>query len=538
MKIKLDVNEDAKITALEEAVRSDTPNEVSALYKKLGNVLLTAHILGIACRFRGLEMVKVLIENGATFRCDRETVRYRSYELFGYTAYDLDFFLLFLFSEINKIHEHQLRVYLSTLRDREGHLLEPISKEQLMEVIIYLCDNGQNTGFCPGELLCLALFAGEKEIAAALKDRGISISDNKKRMLTEGHGRTVWYIYIDCIRTMNDERFLQVMSEVVHDVGEDKKLHFTNGMEYALQDRFYHPEIFSFFMKHFDHSKMKKKYLLQRLIADENTECLKLAANQGWLKRPQLRDEMIQYASENHKTECTAFLLDYKNRTADFAAEAERAERKMSRELNANPNSMTQLKKTWAFREKEDGTLVITGYKGSSTEITVPEMIGKCRVTEIGPLAFAPYGPRVKESVRAFRRTITKIILPAGIRVIGVSAFRDLPALQEIVLAAGVEVIGEYAFSDCNQLKEVVIPEGVRIVGDGVFSSWHRAGMALQQVVLPSTLDIFKDAQCAENAPALFLNCDNVTVRIPALLPARIYCEKFGLHYEYNGGEQ
>lgn len=62
MKIKLDVNEDAKITALEEAVRSDTPNEVSALYKKLGNVLLTAHILGIACRFRGLEMVKVLIE--------------------------------------------------------------------------------------------------------------------------------------------------------------------------------------------------------------------------------------------------------------------------------------------------------------------------------------------------------------------------------------------------------------------------------------------------------------------------------------------
>lgn len=122
--------------------------------------------------------------------------------------------------------------------------------------------------------------------------------------------------------------------------------------------------------------------------------------------------------------------------------------------------------------------------------------------------------------------------------MIGVSAFRDLPALQEIVLAAGVEVIGEYAFSDCNQLKEVVIPEGVRIVGDGVFSSWHRAGMALQQVVLPSTLDIFKDAQCAENAPALFLNCDNVTVRIPALLPARIYCEKFGLHYEYNGGEQ
>ena len=35
----------------------------------------------------------------------------------------------------------------------------------------------------------------------------------------------------------------------------------------------------------------------------------------------------------------SAWLLDFKNRTADFAAERKKAEQKMMRELNANPNS-------------------------------------------------------------------------------------------------------------------------------------------------------------------------------------------------------
>lgn len=42
------------------------PDEV-ALYRKLTNSLLTARILGIGGRFRGLDMVKALVENGASF---------------------------------------------------------------------------------------------------------------------------------------------------------------------------------------------------------------------------------------------------------------------------------------------------------------------------------------------------------------------------------------------------------------------------------------------------------------------------------------
>lgn len=58
--------EKAKLAAIEKAVLGGTPDEV-ALYRKLTNSLLTARILGIGGRFRGLDMVKALVENGASF---------------------------------------------------------------------------------------------------------------------------------------------------------------------------------------------------------------------------------------------------------------------------------------------------------------------------------------------------------------------------------------------------------------------------------------------------------------------------------------
>lgn len=541
MKTKIDKNEEAKITALEQAVLSDTPDEVSKLYQELGHVILTVHILSIACRFRGVEMVRALVENGASFGCDKEIIRYRAAKLFGFTGFDPDFFLLILLTDIDRIFEPQLREYLRTLTDREGKLVRPVGDKEVLEGIAYLCDNAGKAGFCAGDLLYLSIISDEKKITAMLKDKGISITDEKKKTLTVGGGKDawIWYIHTSYMKRMDDESFMRIMTELLCEIGGDQKLHFTDGIGYDNRERFLVPKFFAFFMEHFDQSKMKKTQIMQHIIMAEQAECLKIAIEQGWLKAPRQRDGMIQFASENNKTESTALLLEYKNRTADFAAEAERAERKLMRELNANPNSMTQLRKTWSFQKKEDGTLIITGYKGDKTEIAVPETIGKYKVTEIGTLAFSSYAPRIRTLQCAFRQTITKIVLPPGIRVIGSSAFRDLTSLQEIVIPAGVEVIGDYAFSDCNHLKSIVIPEGVRIVGEGLFDSWYswnQVGAALEQVVLPATLDIFKDDDSARSAPELFLNCHKVTVRIPPLEPARIYCERFGLKYEYYEG--
>lgn len=56
------------IAALELAVLYGTPDEAARLCGNFGTSIFTAHILGIAGHFRGLDMVKALVENGASFR--------------------------------------------------------------------------------------------------------------------------------------------------------------------------------------------------------------------------------------------------------------------------------------------------------------------------------------------------------------------------------------------------------------------------------------------------------------------------------------
>ncbi len=67
-----------------------------------------------------------------------------------------------------------------------------------------------------------------------------------------------------------------------------------------------------------------------------------------------LHDRLLAGTVGDEQTECSAWLLEFKNRTADFAAERDRAEKRMMRELNANPNSVTELKKIWGY---EKGTV-------------------------------------------------------------------------------------------------------------------------------------------------------------------------------------
>lgn len=83
-----------------------------------------------------------------------------------------------------------------------------------------------------------------------------------------------------------------------------------------------------------------------------------------------------------------AWMLDYQNRTVDIVAEEEKELKKMFRELNAAPDSVTVLKKKWSYVKLKDGTLEITSYKGDEEEVEIPPKIGRDAVTSIGDDAF------------------------------------------------------------------------------------------------------------------------------------------------------
>lgn len=127
------------------------------------------------------------------------------------------------------------------------------------------------------------------------------------------------------------------------------------------------------------------------------------------------------------------------------------------------------MKLIWGFKKREDGTLAITGYKGTDTEIEIPETIGKNTVTAIADRAFCLKGGHKTQDAIKVLKNITKITLPNTITYIGEKAFFDDEKLTEINIPEGVTEIGDYAFQGCG-IKTLILPGTVREIGYGAFT--------------------------------------------------------------------
>lgn len=268
------------------------------------------------------------------------------------------------------------------------------------------------------------------------------------------------------ITNVSPEQFAKVAERLYNAVGE-KMFNIVENTRYTRSNfdlLFYNPVFFEALLKFFDVKKRRRELTLQEVIEKNNVELLALCAKYGWLKTPRIRDMMIAYSQEKNKTECTAFLLDYKMKNFDLEAERRRAERKMERELNADPNSVSELRKSWSFKKREDGGLIITNYKGKRTEIIVPEKIGEDIVVEIGDDAFSTSACRLTPEMKEVRRAITKITLPETVRAIGKGAFWACESLASVNIPEGVGVIKRNTFLLCDNLERIVIPRSVKSI--------------------------------------------------------------------------
>ncbi|MBQ9084227.1 MAG: leucine-rich repeat domain-containing protein [Clostridia bacterium] len=109
------------------------------------------------------------------------------------------------------------------------------------------------------------------------------------------------------------------------------------------------------------------------------------------------------------------------------------------------------------FIYKKVGTgYTIIGVKNAKGELVIPEMFEGLYVTAIAPYAF------LGES------ELTGITIPATVKTIGVSAFKDCTSLERITLSEGVEVIGSLAFEN-TVIKSISVPDSVVAIGMGAF---------------------------------------------------------------------
>lgn len=289
---------------------------------------------------------------------------------------------------------------------------------------------------------------------------GVTLDGDIKTALTQGSGKsdekdhsrrlTICLTFDGFINNASAEEFAAVSEKLFELIGEPLFYHYNDFHYCFFLHNYYEPIIFETILKCYNGRSMLKQDTMREIIDKNSVELLKICAKYSWLKMPRIRDAMIEYSQKTKRTECTAWLLDFKNRTADLAGERERAEKRMLRELNASPNSLAELKKVWRFTKLEDGGLEITSYKGKQTEVVVPEKIGKDTVVSIGSAAFSGawyLTKRTPHEVCVFRESsITKITLPETITM-----------------------IGEYAFYYCRALKEVNIPNDVKVIENSTF---------------------------------------------------------------------
>ncbi len=572
----MELAQEERAAQLQWAVINGTVQEIVEVYDALGYVEMSAPPLGLACRFRGLEVVKVLVEKGATFdfpsteeieikyhcHIGEKHAQYRENYRTNYALY----FLKCYRGGVKGARCLQGMKFFKNQKRDDGTLLPFLADSARSAVLDYLLLNQKKLAFQPEELLFYAIFARDDFLYEELKKRRICLAPKRIHAMTEGTlADGYWFEFGTLTGKLADRDFVSVMQRLSTEL-DGKPFRLTEKTFDSIQNRFHDFSIFEFFLEHFRREKMQPAKIMRCVIDRNLVEAMPLIEREGWLGTPRKREEMIAYTAEQERTELLAWLLDFKNRTADFAAEQEKADKKLMRKLNAAPDSVMALSQLWSYKKTADGTITITNYKGSATEVTVPEKIGKSIVTAIGKGTFTGEENQcrnnetmnrgaTKEQIRQHKK-ITKIVLPDTIQLIGAGAFQCMEELREINIPAGVREIGEAAFAACAALRTLTIPpnvkrigkkaflgcaaletvyisEGVEELGAGVFAKCSK----LRKVYMPASIQCIRDKEENSLDLELFAACPDVTVICPKQSVVESYCREKGVRYQYCGEE-
>lgn len=354
-----------------------------------------------------------------------------------------------------------------------------------------------------------AVLSLDKPRVERLKASGVTLTENVKQTLVNGGGSMMsnkpaapfWYLYLTDLESVEKADFAWISRTLFAETGAP--LYFSDSLEHVIAKYFFNKEVFTCLPECYDLKKLNKTRTMKELVRKNNIELLGLCVKHGWLKQAKKRDEMITYANEQNRPECTAWLLEFKNNIADLKAERAKAEKKAEREFNAAPDSALELGKLWSRKKGEDGGLIITSYKGyensdANSQVTVPYKIGSNIVTAIADYALSPIAPKLKEPYTSRRVCIKKITVSSGIRTVGECAFG----------------------------------------GSGTNSQWRSATSLLEEVVLPDTLDIFADRKAAETAPKMFDHYGGAVAVVPECENAVFYCIKNNIRYRFAGSDE
>ena len=119
----------------------------------------------------------------------------------------------------------------------------------------------------------------------------------------------------------------------------------------------------------------------------------------------------------------------------------------------------------WGYNNKDSGEFsyvirdnkaYLTKYKGSGTEVTIPDTLYGYEVVSFGEI--------FKNNTK-----ITKVVIGNNVTSVFPYAFYKCRGLQSVTIGNGVTSIGDWAFYDCGGLQSVTIGNGVTSIGGYAF---------------------------------------------------------------------
>jgi len=111
----------------------------------------------------------------------------------------------------------------------------------------------------------------------------------------------------------------------------------------------------------------------------------------------------------------------------------------------------------FSYTTGSDGTVTITKYNGSASNVEIPDTIAGKAVTAIGDEAFAENG------------NLLSVTIPASVKSIGDYAFDVCYNLASVKFNEGLETIGEGAFELCVSITNIKFPNSLKTIDDGAF---------------------------------------------------------------------
>ena len=501
------ISELKKVQLLEEAVLKNSTDEVKALFKEHKKFEFTARALGLACRFCGAEMVSLLLKKKATFKYEETAALVKKYDC------------KIKLSNQNSI-QRQYELWVLPGAKVEGYNYSIISDEERTEVLKVLKEKKAGN---LSEILYYAILHNDQISISCLNELGIKdLSDWRTSMISGNQGYLNWFVwktlrqeeFQEKLATADKKELLVVLKNYLNAMPVDKILLFPDDLVHfvwgkgkvSILNRYCSVELFDFFAKNTNLLERAKKWdVLSNLIEENNAFGMGYVLNDVWQLSKKELEDLLTLAKEkrNLNPELLAYILDYQKKTYGTAISVIKNTTD-DLALNDIQPSTAEIKKQWSFKKLEDGSLIITSYKGEDTVVHIPSKIGKSTVTAIDAKALDPNAPRITPLQKKVREEITFVEIPGTIKRIperflarkaSLDIFsggweKEASNLTTVVLQEGVEIIDMWAFCNCEKLEEVVIPESIKQIREKAFEGCSN----LCQIKIPEDIIIAKNA--------------------------------------------